>query len=116
MDPNDVNSPGYVLLPVWKPDGYSRRMAVRNFLRANPFFAALTGVGVRPAPMGASESEGVKTDRWLPPQQFFRSTVGPVSDPAIKNVQPYESYPNTTAPGVPPWMAEWSAHQLMGRG
>lgn len=115
MDPNDHNPPYIARVPLWGPDSYSRRMAVRLFLRASSAYSAMTGVGVRPAPGGASETEGAKTDAWLPPQQFYRSSVGKVSDPTIKNVPLYESLPNTNSPGIPAWAAEWSRHQIAGR-
>lgn len=114
MDPNDINAPVIKRVPFWANDGYSVRMAVRNFLRASPAYAALTGVGVRPAPSGV-ESEGTKTSAYLPPQQFFRSSVGKVADPSIKNVPTIAQFPSTDAPGAPAWAIEWSRHQLAGR-
>lgn len=115
MDRNDANRPTIARVPLWGPDGYSLRMRVRNFLRAQPAYAALTGVGVRPAPTGASETEGVKTDAWLPPQQFFRSSVGKVADPTIKNTPLTGQLPATDSPGTPAWLIGWSNHQIAGR-
>lgn len=115
MDPNDVNRPVILQVPSWGPDGYARRMAKRLFYRASSAYSALTGVGVRPAPHGASETEGAKSDSYLPPQQFYRSSVGKVADPTLKNVPLYESLPSTNSPGIPTWAAEWSRHQIAGR-
>lgn len=115
MDPNDINAPVIKRVPFWANDGYSVRMAVRNFLRASPAYAALTGVGVRPAPRGASEVEGTETAAYMPPQQFFRSSVGKVADPTIKNVPTTAMFPSTDAPGAPAWAIEWSRHQIAGR-
>jgi hypothetical protein len=114
VDRNDLNRPTILRVPSWGPDGYSIRMAVRNFLFAQPANAALTGVGVRPAPKG-SATEGTKSNTWLPLQQQFRSAVGRVADPAIKNVPTTAQFPDASAPGIPSWAIEWSRHQLAGR-
>lgn len=114
MDRNDLNRPAILRVPSWGPDGYSIRMAVRNFFFANPAYAARTGVGVRPAPRG-SQSEGVSTDAYLDQRQQFRSSVGKVADPTLKNVPTTAQFPSADAPGIPSWAIEWSAHQLAGR-
>ncbi len=114
MDRNDSNRPGFLRLPIWHPDGYARRMAVRNFLFAQPLHAALTGVGVRPAPKG-SGTEGTKTNAYMEQRQQFTSAVGRVADPTIKNVPTTGQYPDTSAPGMPSWAVEWSRHQWEGR-
>lgn len=113
-DRADVNAPRMVRVPRWGPDGYSIRMAVRNFFFANPAYAARTGVGVRPAPKG-SGTEGTETNAYLGDQQTFRSAVGKVADPSIKNVPTIAQFPSADAPGIPSWALEWSAHQLAGR-
>jgi hypothetical protein len=114
MDANDLNRPAILRVPAYGPDGYSIRMAVRNFFFAQPAHAALTGVGVRRAPKG-SATEGTKSNTWLAQRQQFRSAVGRVSDPAIKNVPTIASFPDASAPGIPSWAIEWSRHQLAGR-
>jgi hypothetical protein len=115
VEGNDVNAPYIARIPLWGPDAYSRRMATRLFLRASSAYAALTGVGVRAAPVGASASEGVQSTTWMPPQQFYRSSVGKVADPTLKNVPVYASLPSTNSPGIPTWAVEWSNHQIAGR-
>lgn len=115
MDPNDRNAPVMKKVPFWGADGYSVRMAVRNFFRAQPAYAALTGIGVRPAPAGASGSEGTQSSAYLPIHQFYRSAVGKVANPTIKNVPTTAQFPSTDAPGAPAWLIEWSRHQLAGR-
>lgn len=97
----DLNSPKRVVVPVWGPDAYSIRMAAKNSMRANPVIAARSGVGVRRAPRG-SVTERTSTDAYLLPQQNFRSIVGTVPNPTIKNAPITMSYPNTTSPIINP--------------
>lgn len=95
MEPRvDPNRPFMVRVPKWGPDGYSRRTAVRNALWSNPVWGALTGVGVRPAPIGSSQTEGVKTDALLPIRQQTRGAfLVYVANPTIKNVPNSASFP-----------------------
>ncbi len=100
----DANRPKMVTIPFWGPDAYSLRTAIRNFLRANPIFSARSGrgsAGIRPAPTG-SVTERTKTDGYMLPQQSFRSVVGKVADPTIKNTPGVMLYPNNTSPQVRP--------------
>lgn len=93
-DRGDLNNPQLVVVPKWGPDGVSRRMAVANSARANPSSPASIGIGVRPAPRGASESERSKTNAPLPPQQSFRGVVIPFATPALITSKPVSSFPS----------------------
>lgn len=95
----DPNLPRPALVPIWGPDGYSRRMATINALRANPASPASLGIGVRPAPNGSSQTEGTKTDRWFAPnpQMFaFRGFVAPIATPGLRTSKTTASFPNTS--------------------
>ncbi len=110
----DLNAPHRVVVPQWGPDAYARRTAVRAYLRSNPVVAAQTGVGVRPAPAGASFSEGTKTNTLLFPQQFFRGVVKAITDPATKNVKNVSSFPAATVQ-VNPVLLQLNADKFLGR-
>jgi hypothetical protein len=95
----ELNAPRPALIPLWGPDGYSRRLATVNTLRANPASPASIGIGVRPGAPG-SQVEGTKTDRWFRPNPQtaqFRGYVKTVAGyPGLKTLQPTGSFPNTS--------------------
>jgi hypothetical protein len=109
----DRNAPVMRVVPFWGADGYSIRTAIRNALRANPFPAARSGVGVRPAPSGASVTEGTKTDAWFGNPQQYAGTVVKVANPTLKNTTLVPTFPAASV-AVKPWLTEWSNAQLNG--
>lgn len=110
----DLNPPARVVVPQWGPDAYSRRMAVRNALQANPAVGARSGVGVRPAPAGASFAEGTKSNTLLFPQQFFRGVVKAIVDPSSKSLKNVSSFPAATVQ-VNPVLLQLNADRFLGR-
>jgi hypothetical protein len=90
----DVNAPSLVLTPVWGPDKYSLRMAIRRFLFGSPAGPASWGIGPRPAPAGASVTENSKTDGWLPPQQSFTGMTAAIGNPALRTLRSTASFPS----------------------
>jgi hypothetical protein len=112
----DANAPRWRKVPFWGPDGYSVRMAVRNALFANPIFGDRTSrgaAGVRPAPNGASFTEGTKWDGWLPPQQTFAGFVSRVADPKLKSLKVAPTFPAASV-AVKPYLVQWSDAQRNG--
>lgn len=112
----DANAPRMLKVPFWGPDGYSIRTAFRNAMFANPIFGDRTARGsggIRPAPAGASWTEGTKTDAMLPPQQDFQGFVARVADPRIKNVKNVASFPAASV-AVKPYLVQWSDAQRNG--
>lgn len=110
----DRNAPTLALVPQWGPDGYARRTAVANTVRANPASPASIGIGVRPAPPG-SVTEGTKTDAMLPPQQWFRGMAKLIADPSLKTLKPTASLPSANAQINPVLLAMTPAGRY-GRG
>lgn len=93
--PLEPNMPRLQVVPYWGPDGYSRRLATLNTLRANPASPASVGIGVRPAPPG-SQTEGTKTDAYLNQPQNFRGYVKTISKPGLLTSKTTASFPNTS--------------------
>lgn len=108
---HDVNGPQMIRVPWWGPDLNSVRMAIRNFLFANPFSPANIGIGVRPAPAGASESEGTKSTTWFAPQQNFQGFVAKTVDPTIKNTKASASLPSANTQ-INPVLMSMSQRQI----
>jgi hypothetical protein len=80
-------------------------MAAWNWLRGSSFGPQSWGIGVRPAPSGASVGENVKTAAGLPPQQTFTGAARIINDPAMANVKRVSSYPAGSDQIGPPWMS-----------
>lgn len=111
----DQNRPTIAAVPIWGPDRYSLRTALRNILRANPVVAATTGVGVRRAPIGASVTENVKSATWLPVSQQTRgAALQYVANPTIKNVPTVAQLP-ATAVGIDPVLVQLGDRNTRGR-
>lgn len=101
----DHQPPVNQVVQTWGPDRQSRRMALWNFMRGSSVGPQSWGIGVRPAPSGASSSENVKSTAWMAPQQMFRGATTPITQPAILNVTRNLSYPATSDQVGPPWMS-----------
>jgi hypothetical protein len=100
----DTNRPGFAILPIWGPDGQSRRMAIWNFIRGNPFGPSSWGPGIRPAPYGASASENVKSTTYLPAQQQFSGLTRAIADPAIATLRRTGQFPSAGVATNPTFM------------
>jgi len=109
----DENRPGFAILPIWGPDGQSRRMALWNFLRANPFGPQSWGPGVRQAPQGASVSERTKWSGPLLPQQSFRGLNRAIADPAIATLRRTAQYPSAGV-ATNPWVMDFDVDPNSG--
>lgn len=93
----DHNPPEMHSVPFWGPDTNSRRMTGLNLLWSNPVSPASVGIGLRPAPAGASSSEGTKSTTWFNPIQNFRGFVVKTTDPTLKNTAAAASLPAANA-------------------
>jgi hypothetical protein len=87
------NPPAMLVTPTWGPDTNSRRMTGLNLLWSNPVSPASVGIGLRPAPAGASATEGTKSTTWFQPLQNFRGFVAKTTDPTLKNTAAAASLP-----------------------
>jgi len=90
----DVNAPAMVVTPKWGPDQSSLRMAFKAFFFGSSASPANIGIGPRPAPDGASFTEGSKTDTWLPAQQQFTGVTKAIVDPAIATLRKVAQFPS----------------------
>ncbi len=115
MARGDANGPIWARIPLWGPDRYSLRMAIANMIRGNPAIAATTGIGVRPAPRGASATERTKSTTSLPVQQQTRgANLTYVADPSIRNVPVVAQLPATQV-GIDPVLVQLGNRDTRGR-
>jgi hypothetical protein len=111
----DVNGPAMLVTPTWGPDASSRRLATLNAINANPVSPANIGIGTRPAPIGASFTEGTKSDTWLTPQQNYRGVVVSTTNPTLKNTPASASLPSAMTQ-INPVLVTMSMQQLNPNG
>jgi len=107
----DHNAPDVHAVPIWGPDKSSRRLSVLNWLFASTRSPANDGIGTRPAPEGASESERTKSTTWLTPQQDFRGFAAKTVDPTIKNSSATAMLPSANAQ-IDPVLMQMSIQQM----
>jgi hypothetical protein len=104
-----------LVTPTWGPDKSSKRLSILNLLFSSTVSPASVGIGTRPAPEGASVSEGTKSDTWLAPQQNFRGFVAKTTDPTIKNNWETASLPSGNSQ-IDPVLMAMSMQQLNPSG
>lgn len=110
----DHNAPTVQPVPFWGPDRYSLRTALKALMRSSSVIAATTGVGVRPAPIGSSQTEGVKTDAWFPFGQQVRGINRAIANPANMYTSPVAQLPSSKAQ-INPVLADFGRTYTLGR-